>query len=262
MALGFFDGVHLGHQTLLKQAGQLAKQKKIDFSVMTFSPHPDEVIKGDMDRNYLTLLDEKLKKLESIGVDQVFVVKFDRDFASLSAVDFVRQYIINFNVKHVVVGFDFTFGFKAKGDTDLLRKIAKDKCFDLTVVPKKTYNNEKISSTLVRKTLNDGEVNIIPYYLGTHYEVTMQIDEMADDYLIDGRRIRVLVSEKTLLPKPGIYHVKVIDGNDMVNAIFLRFDSKEKANEIRFLTHRGTVKSKEFRVKFVNRISFNEALSV
>lgn len=125
MAIGFFDGVHLGHQELLNRAKELARKQNVLFTAMTFSPHPDEVLKGNKNRKYLMTLPEKIKKMEAMGVDKLFVMEFDRTFASFLPADFIQRYILNSNTKHVVVGFDFTFGFKAQGNTQLLQKESK-----------------------------------------------------------------------------------------------------------------------------------------
>src|SRR5690625_811943 len=106
MAIGFFDGVHLGHQQLLQTANRLAKTKGIESSALTFSPHPDEVIKGDKNRKYLTPLQEKIAKIAACGIEKLYVMNFDKHFASLPPTDFMEKYIVSMNAKHVVVGFD------------------------------------------------------------------------------------------------------------------------------------------------------------
>ena len=121
MALGFFDGVHIGHQFLLQQAKKIAHKNNCKLSVMTFDPHPSEIIKGETDRKYLTPLSSKLEEMSQIGVDKVFVMKFTSLFASLPASEFINQYIIKLHATHIVVGFDFNFGYKAQGNVNYLR---------------------------------------------------------------------------------------------------------------------------------------------
>src|SRR5699024_206983 len=141
MAIGFFDGVHLGHQALFQHAKDKAAEQQMKCSAFTFSPHPDEIIKRDSDIRYLTPLEEKIDKIRKCGVDQLFVMNFDKAFASLPPLDFIEKFIAGMNVKHVVVGFDFTFGFKAEGNTTLLAEESNKGKFGLTVVPKKVYRN-------------------------------------------------------------------------------------------------------------------------
>ncbi|PZD84263.1 hypothetical protein DTX80_12990 [Bacilli bacterium] len=219
MAIGFFDGVHLGHQELLNHAKKLAYKNNALFTAMTFSPHPDEVIKGDKDRRYLMSLPQKIKRMAAMGVDKLFVMKFDRTFASLPPTDFIKNYIVGLNVRHVVVGFDFTFGFKAKGNTELLRKQShKSKQFGLSVIPKKSYMQEKISSTRIKELIQDGKVDLVPYYLGTHYEMSVNIFQ----YGINGN-IVIQPYNKSILPAAGSYFVDVIQKGKTLQGVFHRY---------------------------------------
>ncbi|BAC14827.1 riboflavin kinase : FMN adenylylate transferase (riboflavin biosynthesis) [Oceanobacillus iheyensis HTE831] len=256
MAVGFFDGVHLGHQELLKHAKELARKQNILFTAMTFSPHPDEVLKGDKNRKYLMSLSQKIKKMESIGVDKLFVMEFDYTFASLLPAEFIQKYIVNSNTKHVVVGFDFTFGFKAQGNTTYLQKESEKLGFGLSVIPKKTYLQEKISSTLVRGLIQEGNVDLVPYYLGSNYEVSVHVLQ----YKINGNII-VHPSEKSIFPSPGSYLVKVKHGTKTLNGKFHQFSNSRGDNtlELNEPVH-------EFRddcsIEFVSRVKFTESLSV
>ena len=204
MAIGFFDGVHLGHQKLFDAAKMYAKRKGIKSSALTFSPHPDEVLKGDKNRKYITPLQDKIDKIAACGIDKLFVMKFNRKFASLPPIDFIHRYIIGMNVKHVVVGFDFTFGFKAEGNTKLLEKLAlQTRLFDVTIVPKETYLHTKIGSTETKKLVKQGKVDIVPHYLGEHYVVRAQTNHICYNILY------VDVDKQYILPENGVYAVKI-----------------------------------------------------
>lgn len=256
MAIGFFDGVHLGHQELLNRAKELARKQNVLFTAMTFSPHPDEVLKGNKNRKYLMTLPEKIKKMEAMGVDKLFVMEFDRTFASLLPADFIQRYILNSNTKHVVVGFDFTFGFKAQGNTQLLRKESKKSGFGLSVIPKKTYLQEKISSTLIRGLVQEGNVNVVPYYVGSNYEVSVNILP----YKINGN-IVVQPSDKSIFPSPGTYVVKVKQGTKTLHGKFHQFSNSRADNVLKLneLAHElGDVCS----IEFISRVNVSESLSV
>lgn len=219
MAIGFFDGVHLGHQTLFQKTKEIAAELGVKSAALTFSPHPDEVLKGDDNKKYLTPLKEKIQRISRYELDKLYVMKFDRQFASLPPQTFIDQYIIGMNVEHVVVGFDFTFGYKAKGSARFLQEQAKKKCFQVTVVPKITFMDEKISSTLIRKLLLEGNVELIPYILGNHYEFIAKLRKLDKN---EGY-YTVHTIDKFLLPKSGQYTVSVetnkgtIQGNMIVS---------------------------------------------
>ena len=256
MAIGFFDGIHLGHQELLNQAKELARKQNVLFSVMTFSPHPNEVLKGDKNHKYLMTLPEKIKKMEAMGVDKLFVMKFDRTFASLLPADFIQKYIVNSNTKHVFVGFDFTFGFKARGNTQLLQKESRKNGFGLTVIPKKTYLQEKISSTLIRSLVQEGNVDLVPYYLGANYEAAAQIIECE----INGN-LAVRPSEKSIFPQPGTYLVKVKQGTKILHGKFHQYSNSRTDNVLK-LNEPVHEFDDTCSIEFVSRIQLSESLSV
>lgn len=201
MAVGFFDGVHLGHQSLLQQAKAIAKKEGLKFTVMTFDPHPHEIIKQETDRRYITPLDSKLQRISAFGADKIFVVTFNSSFASIPADTFIRKYMIGLHAKHVVVGFDFTFGHKAQGDVEYLRQFSNDHSLEVTVMAKMTQCNQKISSTLIRNLIRVGDVHLIPHYLGKHYEIRGAfVESSSQSFRID---------PKYVMPKPGLYQVEI-----------------------------------------------------
>src|SRR5690606_11771135 len=109
MAIGYFDGVHLGHQQVIGKAKEIAIENGWKSAVMFFHPSPKEVLgKNGDDVRYITLLDEKIQQIERLGIDYSFVVPFTREFAQKSPETFVEEYIVGLNVQHVIAGFDFT----------------------------------------------------------------------------------------------------------------------------------------------------------
>lgn len=227
MAIGFFDGIHIGHQELLNHAKKLAMENNILFTAMTFSPHPDEVIKGVEDRKYLMTWNQKKEQMAAMGVDKLFVMKFDRTFASLLPADFIKRYILGMNTRHVVVGFDFTFGFKAQGNTEYLHKESSKSQFGLSVIPKKTYLNEKISSTLIKGLIQEGKIDQVPYYLGSSYKVnaTMITHQQTGNVMIKPWN-------KHIFPNPGSYYVEVVIGKKTIQGELHQYSHAEMDNEL------------------------------
>jgi len=203
MALGFFDGVHLGHRELLKEAKKIAQKKNLSLAVMTFYPHPSNIVPSKKKiNNYLSPLSVKQQIFKDLGIDKLFIVTFDQEFAKVKPSDFVKKYICNLECRHVVAGFDFTYGFRGQGN---MRRIKQDVNgqFDVTTVSKKSFNNEKISSTKIRQLLEEGAVSQIPFYLGDYY---------CTNGVVDGRngipQYKVpLAFNDSLLPCSGTYLV-------------------------------------------------------
>ncbi|MFC4557889.1 FAD synthetase family protein [Virgibacillus kekensis] len=252
MAIGFFDGIHLGHQELLNRARQLARNNDVLFTAMTFSPHPDEVIKGDKERKYLTPLEQKVEKMAEFGVDKLFVVTFNKTFASLSPTDFINEYIIGTNTKHVVVGYDFTFGFKAKGNTEFLYTESNKHGFGLSVVPKKTFMGKKISSSLLRELLQDGDVDAIPYHLGEPYSVKVRVVQQIWPGIV-----KVQVADNFLLPKKGSYHVEIVNGNRIIIG---QFDRDSYTDEL-IITGLNDCIVKEVSIAFLSMVASARTVS-
>lgn len=254
MAIGFFDGVHLGHQQLFDQAKEVAKYRGIESSALTFSPHPDEVIKGDKNRKYITPLKEKIQKIESCGIDKLFVMNFDKDFASLSPADFIQNYIVDMNTKHVVVGFDFTFGFKAKGNTKLLKSESLKGDFNLSIVPQMTYAQSKIGSTETKQLIYDGNVEDVPYYLGTPYKVQAQINQSSyGRYVYD-----IETNKQSILPRIGNYDVNVLINNEFYRGQLWIEPHYEK--EL-FIYGYENYNNQELEISFINRVEEEVSVS-
>lgn len=169
MALGYFDGVHLGHQKVILEGKTIADEKGIKSAVMTFDPHPSVVLGRSVKHvEYITPLEDKIECISSLGIDYLFIVQFTREFANLLPQEFVDQYLIELNVQHVVAGFDYTYGRMGKGTMETLPFHSREK-FSFSVIPKLSNNEEKVSSTLIRSSIRDGKMEVLPTILGRFY---------------------------------------------------------------------------------------------
>lgn len=205
MALGFFDGVHLGHQEVINKAKAAAVKRNLPLVVMSFFPHPKEVIsKGNKMFPYLMPMDEKQKKLEKLGVQIFYLVHFDREFAALSPEKFVENYLLDFGAELVVAGFDFTYGRYGDGNMDRMKADAKG-LLNVIKVGKMEYEGEKISSTMIRNLICSGKVEQIPSFLGELYQIEGTVFWNNED-------VDVYIRPNYLLPSSGIYHVTVSNG--------------------------------------------------
>ncbi|MGI8316915.1 adenylyltransferase/cytidyltransferase family protein [Halobacillus mangrovi] len=204
MALGFFDGVHLGHQKIIRTAKKIAKDKGLKLAVMTFAQHPSSVIpKGPTITNFITPLSEKEKVFEQLGVDFLYVVDFTKEVAQTPHQQFVDQYLCGLNSKHVVAGFDYKYGFKGKGDMNQLLIDSKGR-FGVTTVSKFEKHEQKVSSTLLRSLISTGRVEEIQAYLGRSYEMTGEVKSK-------GRTCTFSFDPTYYMPSPGQYEVTVIN---------------------------------------------------
>lgn len=210
MALGYFDGIHLGHQEVILTAKRIAEERGFKSAVMTFYPHPSVVL-GRAEAHVESITPLKMKEdiIANLGIDILYIVKFDEAFAKLLPQQFVDDYIIRLQVKHVVAGFDFTYGRLGKGTMETLPFHARGE-FTQTVIEKVEFQEEKISSTLLRGLIREGKMEEVPSILGRYYRVEGTV--VHGDKR--GRQIgfptaNVTLNDDYILPPVGVYAVRL-----------------------------------------------------
>ncbi len=172
LAIGNFDGMHLGHQALLSRLAEVAKTKKLTPAVMTFEPHPREFFTPLNAPERLCNLREKLEQFEVLGIEKVFVCAFNKSFAAISAQDFMQKILREkLNVNSILVGEDFKFGAKRAGTT---ADIAANG-FYLISLPEVNKGGERVSSTRVRSALANGDLNLTNLLLGRNYSISGKV---------------------------------------------------------------------------------------
>lgn len=220
LAVGFFDGVHRGHQAVIQSAIDTARAKNLKSAVMTFDPHPSIVLGGRNEKVfYITPLQQKLDTLKTLDVDTVFVVSFTSDFAKLSPEDFVQYFIRDLNIIHVTAGFDFSFGSFGKGNMTLMKELGKDN-FDVTVIDKLIDSDEKISSTRIRKSLQEGNIEEARALLGRAYEVPgIVVHGDKRGRTLGFPTANVQQMEDSFIPATGVYAVKILVQNKWLDGV-------------------------------------------
>ncbi|MBS2968451.1 cytidyltransferase [Metabacillus sp. KIGAM252] len=208
LAFGFFDGVHFGHKGILEKARLIAAGKNCAFGVMTFYPHPSDILFPERKpMTYLTPLSVKIKRFEQLGVDKLFVIEFNPELARLSPEDFVEQYIKSLRCIHAVAGFDYHYGFKGEGSMKTL-PIHGAGSFEVTSVEKIEREGTKISSTEIRRLLDAGKAEAIPDYLGDYFEVEGVVTQCSR--LADHEQFASVAPDPDYrLPNKGVYQIKV-----------------------------------------------------
>jgi riboflavin kinase/FMN adenylyltransferase len=214
LAIGYFDGVHIGHLEVIGKAKQIASQKGIPCGVMTFDPHPREVLGTTKINSYLTPLEEKLRQFQKLELDYVVLIEFDVSFSKISPVGFLEKVLLPIGTDTVVVGFDFTFGHLGKGTSEMLKQLGQEH-FDVQVVePIKRYG-EKVSSTVIREQLHEGQVDNLTSLLGRNYSIEGTVVEGdARGRTIGFPTANIELTAPYMVPRQGVYVVKVM-GDDL-----------------------------------------------
>lgn len=209
-AIGFFDGIHKGHQKVIQEAVNKAKQNHMESAVITFFPHPSVVLRKDVhDVKYITTSFEKQAILEKLQVDRLYIIRFNQELSKLSPQEFIDHFIIGLNIKHLVAGFDYSFGHKGQGKMEDMQNYARDQ-FTWETIGKVTLDKEKVSSTRIRKELASGNMEQTEHLLGRAFETTGLVVKGARR----GRELgyptaNLSITKDALLPKQGVYATRV-----------------------------------------------------
>ncbi len=177
VTIGTFDGVHLGHQAIFKKMGMLAQSVGGQSVVVTFSPHPRQVLNIDSSNlRFICTPEEKLRKFEEFGIDNVLIINFTREFSRTPSEVFIKNYIIdNLKPSYIVVGYDHHFGKNRMGDFDLLTDLKKKYNFKVERIAAQDVEHIAISSTKIRNALAVGNVKSANRLLGYTYSLTAKV---------------------------------------------------------------------------------------
>ena len=176
LTIGNFDGVHLGHQAMLKRLTAAARERGLAPCVMTFEPHPREFFTPDQAPARLSNLREKLELFEKFGVERAFILRFNKRFAHVSPEDFIERILhYGLQARWVLVGDDFRFGAKRAGDFAMLQQAGQQYGFEVEAMDSVTMSGQRVSSTLVREALANGDLASAERYLGRHYSISGKV---------------------------------------------------------------------------------------
>ena len=213
ITIGTFDGLHKGHQYILKRLNEIAQKESAESVLLTFFPHPRHVLfPEDQSLKLLNTIDEKIKELEKSGVQHLIIHEFTKQFSRLKSINFIRDTLVNkLNMKHMVVGYDHHFGRNREGSFDELNELSQLYNFELEEIPAQEAEDVTVSSTKIRKALLAGEVQKANALLGYDY--------MFSGKVIKGNQLGRKIGYPTanvkahnnwkLIPADGVYAVKV-----------------------------------------------------
>lgn len=220
LAFGFFDGVHLGHQAVIKSAVDYARENNTKSAVITFQDHPCCYF-YHVEPKYIISKHDKVKMFEDLGVDYLYSLKFDEYLAMMEASEYLRDVIIkNFKPTAISTGFNHSFGAKKSGDVKLLCTMQQEFCYEYFEVPPVLYDGEVISSTRIREDLALGNIELVNSMLGYDY--------FLEETVVEGEKLGRELGFKTanlLYPQNlveigrGVYQVKVQFGAEIYDGV-------------------------------------------
>ena len=203
LALGFFDGVHFAHQTLIKKTVELAQKNGIKSALITFLDSPFYILTGK-NPSYITLLDDKINLIQNLGVDDIYVLDFNK-YKLMEADDYIHNVLIeHFHPKFIVTGFNHRFGANKKGDSKLLSSFNHD--FNYVEINPIYKNDILISSTNIKKFISDGEIELANKMLNRNFSIKGTVIKGQEIARTLGyRTANIILDNKLIKPKYGVY---------------------------------------------------------
>lgn len=213
VTIGTFDGVHIGHQKIIKDLVQQAKANQKKSVLLTFFPHPRMVLQKEASVKLINTIQERIEVLEKTGLDYLIIHPFDKDFSRLTALDFVRDILVNrLNISKLIIGYDHHFGKNREGNIEQLREYAHIYNFDVEEIPAQDIDNVSVSSTKIRNALKEGKLKTANEYLGYNFSLKGKV--------VDGEKIGntigfptaniELTEDYKIIPKAGAYIVQSV----------------------------------------------------
>lgn len=262
LTIGIFDGVHLGHQELLKHLVYGAHQENLPAIVLTFDPHPAVVLGGDREFKTLSTPDERASLIEALGVDIVIIQEFNELFANQSADEFMLRLRKTIGVSRLVIGYDTALGRGRKGDANRLSQLGIEMGFSVDVIPAVRVGNQIVKSTAIRSLVMEGDMETAALMLGRPFTITGKVIH-GDGR---GRRINlptanIAIPTGKVIPKQGIYATWVwVQGERFRGATNLGVNptftpESQKINlETHLLDFNKDLYGQELKIEFITRL--------
>lgn len=261
VTIGTFDGVHRGHQEILKNMVKRAKELGGESVVVTFYPHPRQVLSHDSGIRFISTQQEKIHHLEALGIDNLVIIKFTKEFASTSSEDFIRNYIVkNIAPAVLIIGYDHHFGSGRTGDFEMLYELGNQYDFKVEKIQEQDIENMAVSSTKIRHFLENGDIRHANMLLGYEFSYTGKVVKGQQvGHKIGFPTANIEVAEEfQLIEKQGVYATFVdFDGKSYPAMTYIGkrptlHDSRPQSIESNIINFNGDLYGKEIKVRFVD----------
>jgi len=261
LTIGNFDGVHRGHLALFDKVKSLANNIQGQSVVMTFEPHPIKIVKPGNGPPLITPVEQKLKLIDAAGIDVILCLPFNKEFAAISAHDFVQELLVNkIGVKEIVVGYDYSFGSGRQGNIDFLRKMGDDLGYKVHVVEPVHLNSTLVSSTSIRNLVQEGNLSEAKRLLGRDYQITGIVKTgMGRGGKMLGFPTANLIAVDELIPRKGVYAVKAYVNDKEYNGVCNigvnpTFGGTALSIETYILNFSRNIVGERFTIKFISHL--------
>ena len=262
VTIGTFDGVHLGHRKILEQIAKSANVLNCESLVLTFFPHPRMVLQEGTEMKQLNTLNEKTALLEKLGIDNLIVHPFDKEFSRLTAEEFVNEVLVAiFKIKKIIIGHDHRFGRNRTANIDDLISFGELYSFDVEQISAQEINEVSISSTKIRNALLEGNIELASIYLGYNYSLTGIVSKGKQLGRTIGYPTANIEIEEDykLIPNNGVYIAKsVLNGKTVFGMMNIGIrptvDGTKQTIEINFFDFKQDLYGQKITVSLIHRM--------
>jgi len=262
LTIGTFDGVHIGHQKIIKRLVEVASSKNLEATLLTFFPHPRMVLQKDADIKLINTIDEKEQILKQFGIKNLIVEKFTKDFSRLSANAFVEDILVKqLKAKYIIIGYDHHFGRNRNANIEDLKQFGHQFNFEVEEISMQDIDDVAISSTKIRKALIDGNIQTANKYLGYNFMLSGTVAKgkgLGKTIQYPTANLNIEESYK-LIPKQGVYVVKAIIDNKteygMMNiGTNPTVNGKQQTIETHFFDFNQSLYDKQLSIQLLTRL--------
>ncbi len=261
VTIGTFDGVHRGHQEILRNMVNRAKEIGGESVVVTFYPHPRQVLSHDSGIRFISTQEEKIAHLEALGIDNLIIIKFTKEFAAIPSEDFIKDYLVkNIQPAVLIIGYDHHFGKGRTGDFGMLYELGSQYHFKVEKIQEQDVDNVAVSSTKIRHFLENGNIKHANMLLGYEFSYTGKVvhgQQVGHKMGYPTANIEV-AEEFQLIEKQGVYATFAeIDGKSYPAMTYIGKrptldDNRPQSIETHIISFDGTLYDKEIKIRFVD----------
>lgn len=262
LTIGTFDGMHIGHQKILDRVFKTAKEKELASLVLTFFPHPRMVLQKESNLKLIHTIEERKIILEKSGLEHLIVHPFSKEFSRLTATEFVRDVLVHqLNIKHIIIGYDHRFGRNRTANIEDLKDFGELYDFTVEEISAQDINEVAVSSTKIRKAIQEGNLVVANEYLGSSFELNGVVARgrgIGKTIAFPTANIKIDESYK-IIPKSGVYIAKaVIEGKEYTGMMNIgsnpTVNGTEQSIEIHLFDFNADIYHKNISVEILKRI--------
>jgi len=266
VTIGTFDGVHIGHKKIINRLVNSGKQAHLKSVILTFFPHPRMVLQKDSNIKLINTIDERRVILDALGLDYLLIKKFTHDFSRLSAEDFVKQILVEkLNAKKVIIGYDHRFGRNRNADINNLKTYGETFGFEVEEISAQDIDEVAVSSTKIRKALDEGEIEKANAFLGYHFMLTGKVKKgrgLGKELGFPTANIEIEENYK-IIPKQGSYIVSsIINGAKIYGMMNIGMNptvnGSKQTIEVHFFNFENDIYESVLKIDLLHRIREEE----